>query len=312
MSKYEFYRLGGEKFQQMVQALLESKRRAYGNLIQFTSSGQDGAREATWIQEPNHPDYARPVNANADTPKLWIFQVKFHDLGLRGWDAASAAVISDLNSELNKVALKYKYSCHHFVLITNVPLTGAWRVGTRDKVSKVISEWVHKIPQIDVWDAADLSRMLDSDPSVRSAYADLILPGDILTALYHKVTFEVARRESVFHGYLQHIVRNESKSRAEEAGDDDPLPLSKVYIDQTLQLDHNNSPDFYNELICTWNSSASQSIVPHDLDNVPASFPMLWGEHDKLMLAGPGYGKSTITQFVALYHACRINKSFIR
>ena len=25
-----------------------------------------------------------------------------------------------------------------------------------------------------------------------------------------------------------------------------------------------------------------------------------------MLLAGPGYGKSTITQFLALYHACRI------
>jgi len=314
MSKYQFQRLSGETFQQMAQALLEKKRRGIGGLIQFCSSGADGAREATWTQPVNHPEYVRPATSATDVDKHWVFQVKFHDIGLRGWEGANSAVLSDLKSELEKVSTKYKVPCHHYVLITNVPLTGARRIGTRDKILKIAEEWKPKIPNIEVWDAADLSRMLDNNTDVRASYAELILPGDVLSALYRQIKFTADRRESTFRGYLLHIITNESKARAEEAGDDDALPLSKVFIDQTLQLDRSRIPDCYREMVAMWTPDAHEgrsttSLIPQDLDSVSSAFPLLWGAQEKVMLlAGPGYGKSTITQFLALYHASRIVK----
>ena len=312
MSKYQFHRLGCDRFQEMVQSLLETKRRDVGELIQFGAAGADGAREATWTQSPNHPDYVRPTNCAADVPKQWVFQVKFHDIGLRGWAGAGAAVVADLKSELEKLITKYKVACHHYVLITNVPLTGASRIGTRDKVTKIAADWKEKIPHVEVWDAADLSRMLDNNLDVRTTYNEFVLPGDILSALYRQLQFQEDRRESIFRGYLKNLVDNESKARAEEAGDDDALPLTKVFIDQTLQLDKQSIPECYREDVETWASRAfldeeSPTLVPDDLDEVSSAFPLLWGAQQKVMLlAGPGYGKSTITQFLALYHAARI------
>jgi hypothetical protein len=312
MSKYQFHRLGSDTFQEMVQSLLEVRRRDLGGLIQFSSAGADGAREATWTQPINHPDYVRPPNSAADVPKQWVFQVKFHDIGLRGWAGAGAAVVADLKAELEKVTNKYKHACHHYVLITNVPLTGASRIGTRDKVMKVADDWKTQIPCVEVWDAADLSRMLDNNPSVRTAYDELILPGDILKALYGQIQFQADRKEATFRGYLKYLVDNESKARAEEAGDDDPLSLVKVFIDQTLQLDKQSIPDCYRADVETWAAGAfvedgTSSLLPEDLDEVSSAFPLLWGAQEKVMLlAGPGYGKSTITQFLALYHAGRI------
>lgn len=312
MSKYQFHRLGSDSFQEMVQSLLETKCRHSGNLIQFSSSGADGAREATWTQEPNHPDYVRPANSVVDVPKQWVFQVKFHDIGLRGWAGAGTAVIADLKGELEKVTMKHKLACHHYVLITNVPLTGARLIGTRDKVTEIAADWKTKIPCVEVWDAADLSRMLDNNPNVRTTYSELILPGDILSALHRQLQFKSDRKEGAFRGYLKNLIDNESKARAEEAGDDDPLPLSKVFIDQTLQLDKQSIPACYRADVETWavgvsSDDESSSVIPDDLDKVSSAFPLLWGAQEKVMLlAGPGYGKSTITQFLALYHAARI------
>src|SRR5215208_2942729 len=108
MSKYQFYRMGSGAFQEMVQALLEKKYRDGGHLIQFSSVGSDGAREATWTQPPTHLMYVRPSTAITDIPKEWVFQVKFHDVGLRGWDGAAAAVIADLKAELEKISTKHR------------------------------------------------------------------------------------------------------------------------------------------------------------------------------------------------------------
>ena len=223
MSKYQFYRMGGEAFEQMAQALLEKRRRGFGVLTQF-GTGADGSREATWLQPANHPEYIRPVGAASDVAKQWVFQVKFHDIGARGWAAAGAAVVSDLKSELEKVSTKHAVPCDHYVLITNVPLSGVRRIGTRDQVTKIAHEWRDKIPVVEVWDAVDLSRMLDNNSDVRAAYDELILPGDVIAAIYHQVQFQAERRESTFRGYLQYLVGNESKAHADQAGDEDPLP----------------------------------------------------------------------------------------
>ena len=119
-----------------------------------------------------------------------------------------------LKAELEKVA-KYKLPCHHYVLITNVPLTGARMIGTRDRAAKIAEDWKSKIPSLEVWDAADLSRMLDVNSDVRTTYAEMIVPGDVLSALFRKLTFDANRRECSFRGYLNYLIDNESKARAE-------------------------------------------------------------------------------------------------
>ncbi len=127
--------MGGETFEQMAQALLEKRRRGFGVLTQF-GAGADGSREATWLQSPDHPEYIRPANETSDVEKHWVFQVKFHDIGVRGWGGAGTALVSDLKTELEKLTTKHGVRCHHYVLITNIPLSGARRIGTRDQISR--------------------------------------------------------------------------------------------------------------------------------------------------------------------------------
>ena len=162
-------------------------------------------------------------------------------------------------------------------MITNVPLSGARLIGTRDKVTRIAEDWKSKIPDIEVWDAADLSRMLDNNPNVRTTYNDLILPGDILAALRNQIQSQTNRVDSAFRGYLLHVIDNESKARAEEAGDDNPLPLSKVFVDQTLTLDKKSIPESYREMIHGWTSDYSckpgmSLLIPEDLESVPPHF----------------------------------------
>lgn len=178
MSKYSFDRIQHKKFEAMAQALLEKTYRSGGNLIQF-GDGQDGAREATWTQPITHPSYVRPENETEDVPKEWIFQVKYHDISLRGWTTARDAVTQDLKNELDKIVNKHKVPCHAYVMITNVPFTGIRNVGTRDQTTAIADKWKQDIPEIYVWDAADLSRMLDADEDVRTAYLEDVLPGDL-------------------------------------------------------------------------------------------------------------------------------------
>lgn len=307
MSKYSFARMLPNDFEAMVQALLEKTYRNGGNLIQF-GLGKDGGREATWTQPPNHPEYSQPANQASNVPKEWVFQVKYHDLDQRGWSIARDAVIEDLEKELEKIVHKYKVPCHAYVMITNVPFTGARNVGTRDKVTAIAKKWNRHIPDIYVWDAADLSRMLDADEGVRTAYIDTILTGDTLKAIYKEANFKGDRRKSAFKGYLKFVTEREGTARAEEAGDKPDLPLAEVFIDLTLKI-----RDSKRERSIEWlkeenilKDSSTSTLLPENLTQVRASFALFFADEPYiLLLGGPGLGKSTLTQFLTLYQAAR-------
>ncbi|WP_190806200.1 NACHT domain-containing NTPase [Leptolyngbya sp. FACHB-261] len=295
-------------FEAMVQALLEKTYRTNGNLIQF-GPGQDGGREATWTQPINHSEYSRPVDQKADIPKEWVFQVKYHDPDQRGWFTARDAVVADLDKELEKIVHKYAVPCHAYVMVTNVPFTGARNVGTRDQITTLAKKWSKHVPEIHVWDAADISRMLDANEDVRTAYIDTILVGDTLKALYNEATSKASRKQSAFKAYLKFVTEREGSARAEEAGDELDLPLSEVFIDLTLKIQDSNY-----ELPIEWLSRKPNSkpntgavLLPENLTQVRASFALFFADHPyTLLLGGPGLGKSTLTQFLGLYQAARI------
>lgn len=296
------------EFESMAQALLEKTYRINGNLIQF-GLGQDGGREATWSQSIDHPQYSRPTNQKVDVVKEWVFQVKYHDLDQRGWSTARDTVVEDLDKELEKIVHKYAVPCHAYVMITNVPFTGARNVGTRDRVTSLVKKWSKHIPEIHVWDAADLSRMLDANEDVRTAYIDTILVGDTLKAIYNEVTSKTSRKQSAFKAYLKFVTDREGSARAEEAGDEPDLPLAEVFIDLTLKIRDSNC-----EFPIEWltrkhklKSNTEPFLLPESLTQVRASFALFFADYPyTLLLGGPGLGKSTLTQFLSLYQAARI------
>ncbi|MGK7958042.1 MAG: NACHT domain-containing NTPase, partial [Crocosphaera sp.] len=319
MSKYSFDRLQPKQFEAMCQALLEKKYRAHGNLIQF-GEGADGGREATWTQTLDHPDYVKPSNVTEKVPKEWIFQVKYHDGSQLGWNKARKAVVRDLNRELEKIVHKYEVPCHAYVMITNVPFTGVITDGTRDKITDATKKWKQDIPEIYVWDAADISCMLDADQDVRISYLGSILPGDILNAIYQDISYKDERKKSALKAYLNYVLKCESSAKAQDAGDAQNLPLSEVFIDFTLSL-----LDFqiYRESVPFANINPNQNnseielfpdyksaLSPSDWSKVRASHALFFLNSEFiLLLGGPGLGKSTLTQFLSLYQAARVVKT---
>jgi hypothetical protein len=317
MSKYSFARIEPGDFESMAQALLEKTYRVGGNLIQF-GSGKDGGREATWSQPVGHPDYSRPQNQETDVVKEWVFQVKYHDLDQRGWKAARNSVVEELDKELEKIIHKYAVPCHAYVMITNVPFTGVRNIGTRDLIMEQVRKWHEHVPEIYVWDAADLSRMLDANEDVRTAYLDTILAGDTLKALYSAATSNANRKHSAFRAYLKFVTEREKSARAEEAGDDPGLSLSKVFIDLTVKIKDTKNKllaeclDRYHQSMPAGDQSTSEYDEdmfwsPENLMQVRSSFTLFFADFPyTLLLGGPGLGKSTLTQFLSLYHAARI------
>src|SRR4051812_678613 len=115
MAKYSFSQMGSERFESMLKALIEQKYGIIGQLVQF-GPGKDGAREATWAQPATHPLYDPPPEAGG-ADRQWVFQVKYHDTVRVISKEPVSVLISDLNSELEKLLNKYKTVCHTYILI---------------------------------------------------------------------------------------------------------------------------------------------------------------------------------------------------
>lgn len=320
MAKYSFERLSADTFEALVKALLHQEFGLDGQLVIF-GPGKDGAREATWAQSPDHPKYVRPrrLSSKNGRDRSWVFQVKYHDTSAARSRPAIDGLIQDINSELDKIVNKHKVPCDTYVLITNLPLTGARHVGGRDRIEKAALPWRTRIDRIEIWDTAKLSSLLDAHPDIRQTYLDAVLPGDLIASLLCLLHEKQDRRAATIRTYLEKVVKTAGSAKSDEAGDDadNELRLEDIYIDLTLTLDVNSLPrdDAVADVVSTWSDIAAKRIRPpfaasHSYTTavqVPASLALLLAANSVTLLeAGPGYGKSTLCQFAVVYHALRL------
>jgi hypothetical protein len=304
LSKYSFERMNPDQFEGMAKALIDAKFRLAGNLIQF-GDGPDGGREATWTE----PVAASPKGRRSQ--RTWLFQVKYHDIGLRGWQGARDALLDEFPRELQKLAKVKASRCDVYVLITNVPFTGVRGVGTRDRIQALASRHRRKLRDIQIWDAADLSAMLDASSDVRTAYLETILPGDVLARLLRHASLPQDRLHSALRAYLRHVFSREQDVRAEEAGDEPGLRLQDVFIDIDLKLLQASQSEL-GQAASTLVARRQAQQLRHRgsqirSESTPASTALLLLDYPAhFLLGGPGYGKSTLTQFLVFLHAARV------
>ena len=203
-------------------------------------------------------------------------------------------------------------------MITNISLTGVRNAGSRDRLELSASQWRTELNDIHIWDASDLSSMLDNCPGVRQTYLDAVLPGDILAAMLRRFEGDRRRVQQILRGYLDALVDPDgaiASARTTEAGDDSDkaLRLKDVYVDLPV-APITGRPRLMEDLLGEALSAASrQAGTPESpvevgrVKAIPASLALLaCPSETTLLLAGPGYGKSTLSQFLALYHAARI------
>jgi hypothetical protein len=95
------------------------------------------------------------------------------------------ALLYDIKQEVAKLR-RNRIRADVYVVITNVPLTGVRHVGTRDRIDHLTAQCARMGMELQVWGAADLDRMLDAYPDVRTTFVD-VLPGDVLAALRDRV-----------------------------------------------------------------------------------------------------------------------------
>lgn len=292
MPEYNLEGLGSAEFERLVQSLLKE---VIGDGTITFGAGPDGGREATFTGEAPYPS---PVERWTGQ---WIFQAKFHEVSLLGPEKARRQVVADVEAELKKITEKYGHECDNYILITNVPLTPEPNSGTLAKIEKVFARFRAKIPNLHVWGAVEVNRLLEKYTSVRTNYLQFIVAGDVLAQLLARESNRQDELAKTMLTYLATSYSREQNAQLDQAGDvsDDPVRLQEVFFD--LAADVSEEQPALQHLSANFQGFTTSAYGGL---KVPAVARMILAEAvDRIVLVGgPGEGKSTAGQYIAQVH----------
>ncbi len=231
MPTYDLNGLGEKEFERMCKSLL---KKVIGSGTITFGEGPDGGREAVFQGKAPYPSESEQWDGH------WIFQVKFHNTRLVSGSEARNRVLADLQSELNKIVIRYKRRCDNYILITNVPLSSVSGRGTHDLIAQAISRFqrlrqqVYHVPSnIHVWGADEIYGFLESHPTIRCSYLQFVTPGDLIAQLMRGGSTAPSQLAETVKLYVSTCLYREQYAQLDQAGEigEERLLLQKVFID---------------------------------------------------------------------------------
>ncbi|RYY87449.1 MAG: hypothetical protein EOO15_11850 [Chitinophagaceae bacterium] len=287
--KYELNKLNSTEFEHLSQSI--AKKILGNGTISFTD-GPDGGREATFTGKAPFP------SLNESWDGLWYIQAKFKNSLTPNAAKDLAWLEGQITSEFRKLKTrKSKVQIpDNYIIFTNIQLTPTANSGTRDKATKLERDWErkHKIKHVRIISEGDIRDYLDNFRDIATSYAPFILPGDILANLLEISNARNARNKKI-SGMLTSFIESEFieelQSKLDHAGKltNDKIHLEKVFIDLYATETGNyqqNELGFVHAMI----QKGNHLLRITDIQN------------RFVLIAGPGFGKSTLTQFLAQIH----------
>lgn len=295
---HDLARLGSNRFEHLVQALAIG---CFGHGVDVFGAGPDGGREATFRGKVN-------MDGKGEWNGYGVIQAKYKErLTTTSADQKwfFEQVTAELDAWIDTKKKRYLHQPEYLIFATNVPLTSVADNGGLDRLEALIAHYrdltedrrgesprkigMPNFKDYGVWHAEYLDRLLDNNFEVSNRYADLVLPGDVISRLYAQVTESDAR---LAHAWISHVARaltGDAKVELGESGDsaNSPLALAEIAVDLPAVLEPRQQPS----------STALQMLVERG-DQVlsPALKPT---ERDRVVvLGGPGSGKSTLTRLL--------------
>jgi hypothetical protein len=285
---YELNKLNSKDFESLCQSL---SIEIFGNGVVSFGDGPDGGREATFEGEANYPSEIERWTG------YWVIQAKFKTVRT----SEEAKDFDWLKTEIYKELKKYDTrktkvkKPHNIIFFTNIILTPFPATGGRDKAIDLIEKLKieYSLKNISIISYDDIVTLLNNHRNIATAFSSFILPGDILFKLYTLLNKEDQEKKLITEylgRYLEVEFKNNISSKLEHAGKltEDKINLEKVFIDLYATSDGN--------LADKHSSKFAESII--NLGNSRLN-PSLKRNSRYVLIAGPGYGKSTLTQFLS-------------
>ncbi|WP_280332271.1 NACHT domain-containing protein [Nocardia wallacei] len=295
---YDLSRLGSNRFEHLVQALTLAH---LGHGVSIFGAGPDGGREATFHGEVDmrgkdtwngygviQAKYKERLTTTA-ADQSWFFQ----------------QVTAELDAWINPKKKRYLKKPQYFIIATNVPLTAVAHSGGLDRLQALFERYrdmvddphsrkprkigLPNFKDYAVWHAEYLDRLLETHGEIRRSYADLILPGDVISRLYEQIEDSDRRLAQAWIGHVTRALKNDDAVELGESGDSNntPLPLEKVAVDLPASFeDRPPTPSLALKILVDRGDQVlSPALKPAVSDRV-------------VVLGGPGSGKSTLSRLL--------------
>ena len=292
---YPLENLGAVRFQQLCQALLS---KLFPNVQCFPVSEPDGGRDAIL------------VSPNKTGANLVVYQVKFTKKALKD-STPHKSVADSLRSELPKINARIKDKATQYVLMTNVPGTGALDTGSIDVVQGLLEE--HLSVPSQCWWRNDIERRLDDAWDIKWSFPEVLRNQDILRIILERsLTEDAARRTTAIRLFLREQYDDDTDVRFRQI--DLQNKLLDLFIDVPINLDER--PGIFNntrqevralfEIARQYNTMSPRSEVQLGAASLLLN-PIAQERLPWVVIEGaPGQGKSTIVQYVCQVHRQRL------
>ena len=308
MSDYNLQGLNPRDFQHLVQAIC---RRRIAAGVTALGDGPDGGRDLFFRGQMDYPSTSAGWNG------YLVVGCKFKQ-ALSDSKTDGNWALQQLEQDLKKFKSRSRKlrKPEYYVFATNVRLTAVHRVGSRDRVSKLLDSYATalKIKAHAVWDYNDLRGFIDADEDIRGAYTHFITAGDVLAEVIKHIKLERADFVGVMHAFLQKELIADFSAKLQSAGDDPErqIPLSSLFVDlpftdspeKAVLLsgeDQNRLPKVVEFLL-----HAGERILRKqgDVEDTGKDRSRARADSRFVIVGGPGQGKSTFGQYLCqLYRA---------
>lgn len=285
---FNFLTLG--TFEHLIQSL---SRKILGNGLITFGDGPDGGREATFEGKAPFPS-----NEECWTGR-WVIQAKFKAREDKKKDFNW--VRNEFGNEMKKFETrKVKMEIpDNYLFFTNVVLTPTAKTGGRDKIEELVDKYKSKIKNIKIFGYDDLCGFLENNRDVATAYASFILPGDILQLLYkilQKMDVSKKSHQDLLGRFLEAEFKDDLQSRLDHAGKltSDKIHLEKVFVDLYATRDGIVPKDEKQKKFLELCLEEGNCILRPDARSLRY-----------VLIGGPGFGKSTLTQFL-----CQVYRAY--
>jgi hypothetical protein len=302
MGDYDFTGLSTRSFEKLTQALAV---RILGPGTIVFGDGPDGGREATYEGHVNFPSSA----AEEQWDGYIVLQAKFRQR-LTEKTADSDWAVGHLREELKKFVARKggRRAPEYYIFITNAVLSPVQETGGKDRAAEVFAEFAKELPLRGwaIWDYDQLATFIDTEESIRHAFAAFITPGDVLAEVIKRLKPIRQDFVEVITNYLAQEM-NAAKYANLEQTSASRILLSRVFTDlpiseQRLADPPDESGKRLDGVVSMLIESARDVFDPETTLRSNAESPAA----RYVLVGGPGQGKTTVGQF-----ACQLFRAAI-
>ncbi len=304
--QYTLNNLGSDNFEHLVQTLC---KKILGEGVKIYGAGPDGQREATYDGKAPYPSMSNSWEG------YWVVQAKFKypNTNQDDYKWIERCFVNEMNG-FNKKQKSGTTIPDNYLFFTNIVLTPSKDVGIKDKLDKLVKSYEKLIPHIHIIGYDDICRFLDQYRDIASAYASFILPGDVLSYLYHNITEQHKREHNALLRFILQSFTDDYCSRMEQAGQvtENKVSIDKVYVDLKFKEENTRKHFFIRESINAGNFNHRTTVLSKSPQKgLKTNQWETFYETNKFVLKGSaGQGKSTVCQFLAQIYRASFYKRF--